>query len=95
MSIQKTHERIWIVDHLITTNANGNINFLARKLGLHRAATYLFLEEMKDIGFPIAYSKKENRFYYSKNGKMVGYAFVKETEEENSDNDKNSKGELF
>ncbi|MEO6948148.1 MAG: hypothetical protein ABI123_00855 [Ginsengibacter sp.] len=92
MSIKKNHERIRIVDHLITTKAKGNIDFIAKKLGLHRAATYLLFEELREEGFPISYSKKENRFYYSEKGKMVGYTFVRETEEQNPGNEKISGG---
>jgi hypothetical protein len=52
---------------------------LAHKLALSRAAAYKFLEEMKGEDFPIAYSKKDNRFYYSKSGGMTGYVFVEDT----------------
>lgn len=79
MPLHTYTNRIKIVDRLITTKATGNINVLARKLGLSRAATYKFIEELKEEGFPIAYSKKDNRFYYSKNGSMIGYVFVEES----------------
>jgi DNA-binding IclR family transcriptional regulator len=78
MSIHNNRNRISIIDHHIRTKARGNIDILAHKLELSRAGTYKFLEEMKEEGFPIAYSKKDNRFYYTVAGKMVGYDFVKD-----------------
>ena len=80
MSIYKTQLKISTVDNLITSHAKGNVDFLAKNLGLQRAATYLFINEMREVGFPISYSKKENRFYYSEKGKMVGFSFVKDIE---------------
>lgn len=70
------------VNRHIITKARGNITVLARKLGLHTAGAYKFLDEMRDQGFPIAYSKKENRFYYTERGKMAGYQFVREADGE-------------
>ena len=64
MSIHKTREWIRIVDHHITTHAKGNVDFLAKKMGLHRAATYLFIKELREEGFPISYSKTENHFFF-------------------------------
>ena len=92
MSIKTNHERIRIVDHHITTHTKGNIDFIAKKLGLHRAATYFLLEVLREEGFPISYSKKENRFYYSEKGKMVGFSFVKDIDEDNTVNDRISGG---
>lgn len=44
---------------------------------------------MKEEGFPIAYSKKENCFYYERSGSMIGYVFV---EDDASDNDEKHAG---
>jgi len=83
MSIHIYRNRIKIIHHHIKTKATGNIETLAKKLDLSRAAAYKFLEELKEEGFPIAYSKKENRFYYEKSGEMIGYAFVEDKPDEN------------
>ena len=72
MNLRKTQERLNTVDYHITTKAKGNMGVLARKLGLSQSGAYKFLEEMKEEGFPIAYSKKENQFYYSEQGSMIG-----------------------
>ena len=82
MSLHKTHKRLDTVDYHITTKVKGNIVVLARKLGLSQSGTYKFLEEMKEEGFPIAYSKKDNQFYYSEKGSMMGYKFVRDQQEE-------------
>jgi predicted transcriptional regulator len=79
MSIRIYRQRINIVDYHIKTNATGNIETLANKLGLSVAGAYKFLEELKQEGFPIAYSRKENRYCYTKQGEMIGYVFVEES----------------
>ena len=79
MSLHLYRRRIKIVDRHIKAKATGNIEHLAHKLELSRAGTYKFLEEMKEEGFPIAYSKMENRYCYSKPGKMIGYVFMEES----------------
>lgn len=89
MSLHIFRERLTIIDHHISTKATGNIQVLAHKLELSVAGAYKFLEEMKEEGFPIAYSKKDNQFYYTIPGKMNGYVFVKDT-----DNDYDSGGEF-
>lgn len=61
MSFHIYRSRLKIVDHHIATKATGNIESLARKLELSVPGSYKFLEEMREEGFPIAYSKKENR----------------------------------
>lgn len=61
-------------------------------MGLHRPATYLLINELREDGFPVEYSKKDNCYYYSEKGKMDGYTFVKDIEEQNSGNDKISGG---
>ncbi len=83
MSLTVYRKRIKIVHHHIKTNTPGNIERLAQKLNLSRAAAYKFLEELKEEGFPIAYSKKDNRFYYEKSGEMIGYVFVEDKPDEN------------
>ena len=76
MSLHLYRNRIKIVDRHISGNAHGNLETLAKKLDLSRSGTHKFLTEMKEEGFPIAYSKKENHYYYTKPGKMVGFVFV-------------------
>jgi hypothetical protein len=78
MSLHTYRERIEILNHHITTNTPGNIEILARKLKLSLAGAYKFLEEVKEEGFPIAYSRKENRYHYTKPGKMIGFVFVED-----------------
>ncbi len=77
MSLHLYRKRIRVIDHHISTKTTGNIETLARKLELSVAGAYKFLEEMKGEGFPIAYSRKENRSCYTKPGKMIGYVFYR------------------
>lgn len=78
MSLHIYRKRISIIDYHIKTQAAGNIKALANKIHLSEAGAYKFLEEMKEEGFPIAYSRKENRYYYTKSGKMIGYVFFED-----------------
>ena len=80
MSLHKFRERLQIIDRYINTKGTGNTETNAHKSELSVSGTYKFLDEMKEEGFPIAYSKKENRFYYTVPGKMIGYVFVKDTD---------------
>lgn len=95
MSLHVYRNRLKIVDHHIRTKAAGNIEHLAHKLELSRAAAYKFLEEMKEEGFPIAYSKKDNRFYYSKKGSMIGYVFVEESSDNSEEKTRGGVKKLF
>ena len=78
MSLHTNRDRIAIIDRHICTKSHGNLETLAKKIHLSRAGAHKFITELKEEGFPIEYSKKENRYYYSKSGKMIGYAFVED-----------------
>lgn len=78
MSLHLYRKRIRIVDHHISIKTPGNIKILAKKLNLSVSGAYKFLEEMREEGFPIAYQKKENRYFYTKQGKMIGYVFMED-----------------
>ena len=78
MSLHTNRNRITIVNRHICTKAHGNLDTLAKKLYLSRAGAHKFLTQLKEEGFPIAYSKKDNRYYYTKPGKMVGFVFVED-----------------
>ena len=90
MSLHKYIERLRIIDYHIRTKTTGNTEVLARRLGLSISSAYTFLDEMRDEGFPIRYSKKENRFYYEPKGRMIGYAFVKDTDDTENDSSEKS-----
>ena len=92
MSLKKNRERLKIIDQLIQTKTEGNIHFLAKKFRLSTSGTRKILEDMKEVGFPIAYSKHHHRYYYSTPGRMVGFVFVKDIEDNDAENEENSGG---
>jgi len=80
MSLRKYIERIQFVDKLIGKKATGNINVLARKLNLSKSGTEKFINEMKEVGFPITYCRKRKTYVYEQEGKMVEKLFFEEME---------------
>lgn len=78
MSLKTYLERIKYIDNLIKRNATGDVNSLANKLGLSRSHVLALLKEMKEYGFPIAYSKKSQSYYYYHKGKLIISFFQKE-----------------
>ncbi len=81
MSLNKYLERIKLINHLILTKATGNIKSLSKKLDLSRGGTYKFINELKELGIPIAYSRQDKCFYYKVDGKIVDNLFEKEMDE--------------
>jgi biotin operon repressor len=77
MSLHNYYERLKFIDSLIRKKATGNPEALAKKLNLSKVATYKLLNELKELGFPIAYSKTEKRYYYSEEGKLVDNLFAR------------------
>ena len=52
------------LDYLIRTHATGSPKDLARRLELSERQIFRLIQKMKDIGFPIAYSKSQQYYYY-------------------------------
>jgi len=71
-------ERIRFTDSLIRKKATGNAKTLAKKLNLSKVGTYKFINELKEEGFPIAYSKKDKNYYYTKDGNLSNFLLGEE-----------------
>lgn len=54
------------MDQLIRTKATGTPCELAKRLNFSERHLYRVIEEMKILGFPIAYSKFRRTYYYEK-----------------------------
>ncbi|MDP1844748.1 MAG: hypothetical protein Q8K64_15130 [Sediminibacterium sp.] len=91
MSIVKYFKRIQYIDQLIRRKATGNIASLAKKLSLSKRATFLYLNDMKELGFPIQYGNDCNCYYYEENGKIVDTLFIKD----NSQTSENEFGKVL
>jgi len=53
------------IDHLIRTRATGTPIQLAERLGISERKLYRLMGEFRDQGFPIAYDKQADTYYYS------------------------------
>lgn len=82
MSFIKYFDRFRHLDSLIRLKATGDIKSLEKKLGLSRSTTLEYIKEMREMGFPIKYSKIRRSYYYEEEGKMVDHLFIKELTDE-------------
>ena len=53
------------IDHLIRTRATGTPSQLAERLGISERKMYRLVGDFRDQGFPIAYDKQADTYYYS------------------------------
>ena len=64
MKIENYMNRIKQIDGLIRTGCTGSPGELAEKVGLSESMIYNYINYMRDVGAPIAYSKKQKTYYY-------------------------------
>ena len=95
MAILKYFKKLQCIDALIRRKATGNQEEFARKINMSRSVLNDYLREMKELGFPIAYCKTRNSYYYSKNGKMVNTLFDNEIKKEELTHYKGGHGNIF
>lgn len=57
-------ERFQLLNKLVKEQRTGRPDELAKRLGVSRAKLYLMLEELRDYGVEIVFSKKVNSFRY-------------------------------
>jgi hypothetical protein len=65
MQFYKTVERIHYANQLIKLESTGTPNEFAQRLHLKRSQIFVFLEELKDYGAPIRYSRIHETYYYT------------------------------
>jgi bacteriocin-like protein len=82
MSFEKYLERFRHIDYLIRRKATGDIECFSKKLQLSRSTSLEYLKEMKELGFPIKYSKERKSYYYDEDGKMTDHLFLKTISDE-------------
>ena len=58
------------IDFIVKKKATGNPTIFAEKSGLSKSGLAAILSEMREMGFPIKYSKELNSYYYEEDGKM-------------------------
>jgi predicted DNA-binding transcriptional regulator YafY len=58
--------RLQQIDQLIRQQRTGNAGMLAQKLGVSRRQVYYFLDELRELGLEIDYSRELGSFHYRK-----------------------------
>lgn len=76
MSLKNYLKRLEFIDFLTRRKATGNLEVFAAKNRLSKNGLLHVLKEMKEIGFPIKYSRRLNSYYYEKDGQMVKSLFI-------------------
>lgn len=64
-------ERLKKAAALIKARETGNANSFAKKLGVGRRQMYKLLEDLRDFGAEISYSKNEKTFFFKDNKDLV------------------------
>ncbi|MDP4207206.1 MAG: HTH domain-containing protein [Bacteroidota bacterium] len=64
MTINKYLNRIKLLDQLIRQQNTGTPKELALKLGLGERQVYNLIEELKEMGTPVQYSRCLKTYYY-------------------------------
>lgn len=82
MSIIKYFNKLQSMDSLIRRKATGNQLEFARKMNMSRSMLNRYLNEMKEMGFPIGYCRSRQSYYYYKEGSMVKTLFDNQITEE-------------
>ena len=74
MSILKLKDRIDHFDYLVQHKMTGNPQQCAKKLRISKSHFYTFLEELKALGVPVRYNRKQKHYEYFPKGKIrVGF----------------------
>ena len=64
MGLIETLDRLQRIDDLLTRKATGNPKSFADKLGISKRRLYVMLEELREYGLKIEYSKERQTYYY-------------------------------
>lgn len=64
MQLIKVLKLLEYIDFLIRTKATGSPREFAAKLNISERQLYRILEEYREIGFPIKYSKERESYFY-------------------------------
>ena len=58
------------IDDMIYRKATGTPAELAEKLGSSERTVYRFIRKLKHLNLPIAYSKQQRTYYYTRAGRL-------------------------
>jgi len=68
--LSEVFERLERLDYLIRQKSTGTPNQLAERLNMSERTLYGFLNEMRELGAPIKYSRAKQTYYYCTNGRF-------------------------
>ena len=80
MGILRQIKRLQYIDYVIKRKATGNLETFAEKNRLSKRGLAAILQEMKEMGFPVKYSRQLNSYFYEEEGEMVKCLFIKHGE---------------
>lgn len=83
MNFIKQIERLQLLNKLIQEQNTGTPEELANRLNLSRRQLYNYIEELKDIGLEVCYSRRYTSFYFENRKKLkIDFSLeILETEE--------------
>lgn len=84
MSFIRYIERLKLMDSLIRKKSTGNQVSFSRKISMSRSLLNNYLNEMRELGFPIEFDKHRNTYYYTEEGQLVKNLFQKPLTENES-----------
>lgn len=80
MGILRQIKRLQYIDYVIRRKATGNLGTFAEKNRLSKRGLAAILQEMREMGFPVKYSRQLNSYFYEEDGAMVKCLFLKHGE---------------
>ena len=82
MSILRYIKKLQQLDALIRRKSTGNQKEFCKKTCMSRSVLNDYLNEMKELGFPIEYDRKRETYFYKENGSLVDKFFEKRMDNE-------------
>jgi len=76
MSFIHHFKRVQFIDYLVKKKATGDLETFAKKNRLSKRGLTNVLKEMREMGFPIKFSRSLNSYYYTEEGGLVKNLFV-------------------
>lgn len=74
MSITRSKNILERLDFLVRMRSTGRAVELADQMGLSERSLYNYLNELKELGAPLRWSRCENSYIYRENGKIeIGF----------------------
>jgi hypothetical protein len=78
MSILRHIKRLQYIDFLIRRKSTGDLSTFSRKNKLSKRGLLNVLQDMREMGFPIRYDKRNSTYIYEEKGQMVKTLFIPE-----------------